>query len=101
MCGEAGDCDSGLCAIVNGGRRCLDACVAGVCPVGYDCHDDLVLTEPACLRFDARCAGEVELDCADALDDEGDLLTDCADPDCLNRACGAERHCRAGGVCRG
>jgi hypothetical protein len=67
-----------------------DTCQAGVC-VGLDCTP----TESS------------ELSCDDGVDNDCDLLVDCADPDCVGQPCDdADPHtkadqCSSAGVCEG
>ncbi len=45
---------------------------------------------------DSTCVERLELSCVNGADDDGDLLVDCADPDCLDVSCGQGCVCSAG-----
>lgn len=47
------------------------------CPTGNTCNAGLT-----CIT--GLCAAAVETSCTDGLDNDSDVLTDCADPDCAN-----------------
>jgi hypothetical protein len=117
--GPEGTADLGICRV--GQRFCVGGQMAGEC-VGQivpqretcngsddDCDGEIDEDPPDgdpehCGRCGIRCAsthqcknGECipssEPRCDNGLDDDADELTDCADPDCDERACGAELHC--------
>lgn len=46
----------------------------------------------------SACLGH-ETECGDGLDDDGDGLPDCLDPDCLCRSCGGTNTCGPDGTC--
>ncbi len=53
------------------------------------------LTDEACVA--GVCSTTVEKNCSDGLDDDGDQLIDCADPDWQNKSCDAGCTCVDGG----
>ena len=77
----------------------------------YDCGDPDCAGAPACLGDDDDSSGDddddgsgdddsvtnVEFDCTDGVDDDGDGLVDCADPDCAaDPACSGDDDTSAG-----
>lgn len=41
LCTSSGECDSGICAMLDGEQRCSTTCDAATpCPTGFDCIDD-------------------------------------------------------------
>src|SRR5437660_6906938 len=67
------------------------------CAAGFDCIDGVCSIGADSGLVDDR--GASEFDCADGLDDDGDGLTDCADPDCLGQACDDRNACTTGDTC--
>jgi len=53
----------------------------------------------ACLDFNKVETQFFETDCANGLDDDGDRLVDCADPDCLGKTCATSDLCAGAPVC--
>jgi hypothetical protein len=62
-------------------------CTGGVC--GYDAGTGQVCNTNGICRSDKSCADGGEVFCANAIDDDTDTFTDCADPDCNNQTCDA------------
>lgn len=92
-CTEGDLCAAGTCT---GGtaKQCADQseCHTGSCDVVAGCQQT-VKTDAACSAVpngvclpDGTCSDE-ESDCSNGLDDDGDLLVDCADPGCDLRSC--------------
>ena len=87
ICGAAcdGHCDgSGSCSTAGGSCPNGFACGAGGCKTtcsgNGDCQTHFHCTAPNCTR-------DVESDCLDGLDNNGDGLIDCADPTCTTVMC--------------
>jgi hypothetical protein len=78
------DCDG---VIDNGFNLLFDRSNCGRC--GFVCDGG-----QACLN--GACATAGELSCSDGIDNDGDGLTDCADPDCADQFCGIGCQCHAG-----
>jgi hypothetical protein len=85
--GTLSSCQGGQCT-----ATCIDQDGDGFCGGAGDCDDTNAATFPGapevCDALDNNCNGIVddgaciETQCADLLDDDGDGLADCADPDC-------------------
>jgi len=54
----------------------------------------------ACYDFTRVEQRFFETDCANGLDDDGDQLIDCADPDCVGHPCATADRCADGPACR-
>jgi hypothetical protein len=99
-------CNVGTCDPCTGashcGASCLDctigarnkACVAGNC--GCNGVGDCAAGE-ACRS--SRCVPQTETNCTDGADNDGDGLTDCGDPDCLNQSCDDNNPCTESDKC--
>ncbi|MBS1151080.1 MAG: hypothetical protein H6Q89_2778 [Myxococcaceae bacterium] len=89
LCRADGGCEGAAVSCTNPGQCEVapGACAGGVC--GYDAGVGLGCNTNGICRSDKSCADGGEVFCANALDDDTDLLTDCADPDCANQACDA------------
>ena len=75
-------------------------CFGGVC--AYDAGPGLPCNTNGVCRSDKSCADGGEVFCANAIDDDGDLATDCADSDCVSQACDAgPSTCFLAAVCQG
>jgi hypothetical protein len=85
LCFPLGECDAGQCCDVahDGGDLFTDDANCGAC--GHAC-----ITGTGCDGGVCR-----ETDCADGIDNDGNGLTDCDDPNCPGRACAGD----AGSVC--
>ncbi|MGA1393611.1 MAG: choice-of-anchor L domain-containing protein, partial [Phycisphaerales bacterium] len=94
--GFCGDPQSGDCCEANGTPFCSDAvCCEAVCAADAFCcatEWDQICAERAATICDA-CAPPAEL-CDNGIDDDGDDLVDCDDPDCA-----ADPNCPAWGGC--
>lgn len=119
--GPAGTLGVGLCkaGVASCVKGALAACEGEVVPAAERCNslDDDCDGEPdqsfhletdpqncgrcgricggseACLQ--GECKSTVETQCEDGADNEGDGKTDCADPDCEGKACGAGCSCKS------
>jgi hypothetical protein len=83
ICGAAcdGHCSgAGACSSTGGACPNGFACGAGTCKTTCsgpaDCQTNFTCNAPSCVRI-------AESDCLDGLDNNGDGLTDCADPTCI------------------
>lgn len=71
------------CCVTEWNSTCVEIYVGlnpGVCEPVATCGDGIDCTDPAC-DGDPACPDSVE-ECSNGVDDDGDGLTDCADPDC-------------------
>jgi len=86
-----GACVPGTAPACDDGNPCTDdACTepSGECvstPVpGRACDDGNACTDGDACNADGNCVGTLELCCGDLVDNDGDGLTDCQDPDCAS-----------------
>ncbi len=88
--GACGDPDSGDCCEANNTPHCTDAsCCETVCAVDPFCcdnaWDDLCASQAVDL-CNGLCEPPTPEDCRNGVDDDGDGLVDCDDPDCAGDA---------------
>ncbi|MHC4838714.1 MAG: S8 family serine peptidase, partial [Planctomycetota bacterium] len=86
--GQCGDPDAGDCCEANNTPHCTDAaCCDTVCAVDPFCcdsaWDDLCASQAVDL-CNGLCEPPVPEDCRNGVDDDGDGLVDCDDPDCAD-----------------
>ncbi|XP_071950673.1 teneurin-3-like isoform X2 [Antedon mediterranea] len=98
-CGDHGTCVGSTCKCDQGwnGKFCsLDGCPS-MCNGNGLCNDVDGEWSCSCVRgFGGEsCDITKELDCEDSVDNDGDLLRDCEDPDCCMRAvCSTDSICK-------
>jgi hypothetical protein len=106
-CATQGQCMAGACMPMN---NCTTppagGCFHGPAACGGDggCawHVDAGSScgDGGSCRSDGTCApGGVETNCSNGIDDDGDGLIDCFDPDCLGYACNDSNACTTGELC--
>ena len=95
-CGER-ECGNGVDDDASGAADCLDPTCAGqACGSGNNCSAPTLAdggtSGPV---MPATCVAP-EHNCANGIDDDGDGMVDCADPDCDGRTCASGKACAAG-----
>jgi hypothetical protein len=106
-CAPQGQCMAGGCAPMNNcSTPPAGGCFHGPASCGADggCAWQVDAGSPCgtggSCRSDGTCAPQgVETNCSNGLDDDGDGLIDCFDPDCRGYACNDSNACTTGELC--
>lgn len=98
------EADSGVCVPLEDEAVCNDLSIQCGAARGADnCGETRNLNCGQCSPGAGCASGQcVETECRDSGDNDGDGMEDCADSDCLNKACdanNAQLTCNAGGQC--
>lgn len=96
--------DTGVCVPLDDEAVCNDLAIQCGAARGTDnCGVTRDLTCGSCMPGAGCASGQcVETECRDNGDNDGDGMADCADTDCLNKACdatNAQLTCKADGQC--